>query len=200
MTVSPLPDDPERATLPAATTLARIHQLAGPHPSQWHTLRSFGPLPVGRFDQHDLPPGTDPSHSVLYAAGVREEVDLLTVCIAEAFQITKTVDLRLNAPQFTLFETQIPLSLLKVGHTTSDRLASQAWARRQCATAPPPHGVLYPSVRVQHLGRANNVCLWGPPANDAIPPFPLLSIPLADPAILGAIQTACAHLDYTLLI
>jgi len=200
VTVPPhLPAKPQFVTLAAGAVLGRIHLRSGPHPAEWYQMRSYGPLPQGRFDQQPPPPHADPQHQVMYVARHDEGISLLTVCVAEAFAPTRTVDTRYGSPHFTVFATAAPLRVADIGHSTNDRAATQSWARTQCSTTQPPHGVLYPSAQAHHLGAAQNLCLWGPQASAALPDSPDVTIALNDPAILGALQDTCHALGYALI-
>lgn len=191
--------DPRSRTLDRGEALARVHLRAGPHPTEWFAFRSFGPLPAGRFDPHDLPTGPDKLQTVAYTGRRTDDVDALTVCLAEAYQRTRTINVRLHDPHFTVFTLALPVHLLALGHTTANRQQTQDWARQRYATTPPSDGVIYPSEQARSLGHAENICLWGPHAVNALPQHPLMSRPLSDPALLGAVQEACTRLGYLLI-
>lgn len=129
--------------IPPRTAIARIFRASGPHPSEWHTFRAFGPLD-GRFDPHPEPVGEHPDASVLY--GVLENSETpgrgadagdaagteggartgaadgpFAAALLEVFQATRMIRTGVGAPTLAVFETRRALRLLDL--TDSDWIA-----------------------------------------------------------------------------
>lgn len=191
--------------LPAGTLLARLHLTTGAHPMAWNSWRTHGPLAIGRFDHHPPPAGDHPRHGVIYAALASERrVDPLTQCLAEVFQRDRTITLQRATPTFTLFELARDTTLLDLRSTfepTLARTSTQQWAREAFASTRAADGVLYPSALIGRPGvhpAATGVCLWRRRAS-CLPPRPLFSRPLIDPALRGAVERAAHELDFLLV-
>lgn len=186
-------------TVGTQLTLWRIHYTLGEHVLRWNQPRTWGPA-RGRFDPHHLPPALDPSRSVLYLG------DQIPVVLAELFQHTRRVDLTAGGPWLTGLRLTRPMSLLDVtglwptragasqAIASGPRPQAQAWARVIADTWPDLDGIWY---RSSMHGPGHCAALWQP-AEDALPTAPLLSIPLAHPALWNALALACEQLGYRL--
>lgn len=180
-------------------TLWRIHATLGEHVLAWNQVRHRGPA-RGRFDPHHLPPGDDASRCVLYVG------DQIPVVLAEVFQHTRRVDVAAGGPWLTGLRLTRTLSLLdltglwptRAGASqviaSGPRPQAQAWARVIADAWPDVDGLWY---RSSMHGRGHCAALWDPAA-DAIPDRPLMSIPLAHPALWDALADACEQLGYRL--
>lgn len=180
--------------------LWRIHLTVGEHVLPWNALRHWGPA-AGRFDPHDLPPGHDPAHGVLYAA-----VSQVAVAVAEAFQRTRRVDVTAGGPWLTGLRLRRPVDLLDVTGAWATRAgASQAlsvgprpraqeWARAITSAWPDLQGVWY---RSSMLAGGHCAALWLPAA-DALPHQPEISLPLSHPSLWGPLALVCERIGYRL--
>lgn len=188
------------------TRLVRIFTVAGRHPQQWNTFRRVGPLPHARFDPH--PPGprgrinAAPGHGVLYfGLSVRTS-------IAEVFQDTSIVDRITRRPLLLVFRPTRALRLLNlVGLwptragasqeiSSGSRQRTQEWARCIRAAHPDLDGLGYRSS----MDSGNPaICLWDPPAGNAMPDAPDALVPLDHPGLDVPLARICADLNYTLL-
>lgn len=207
-----LPRPPEPAELAARAPLAgalhlvgtdltlwRIHCTLGANVLAWNQPRRWGPA-RGRFDPHHLPPGVDPSRSVHYVG------DQIPVVLAEVFQHTRRVDVTAGGPWLSGLRLTRAVSLLDLtglwptragasqAITSGPRPQAQAWARVIADTWPDLDGLWYGSS--MH-GPGHCASLWAP-ATDAIPPTPLVSAPLAHPALWNPLARACEELGYRL--
>ena len=189
-----------------ATRLVRVFTVAGRHPQQWNTFRRAGPLPHARFDPH--PPGprgrpTDaPGHGVLYfGLSVRTS-------IAEVFQDTSVVDRLTRRPFLVVFRPTRTLRLLdlvglwptRAGASqeisSGPRDRTQEWARAIRLAHPDLDGLWYRSS----MDSGNPaVCLWDPPAGDAMPVTPDVLVQLDHPGLDLPLARICEELNYTLL-
>jgi hypothetical protein len=189
-----------------ATRLVRVFTVAGRHPQQWNTFRRAGPLPHARFDPH--PPGprgrpTDaPGHGVLYfGLSVRTSV-------AEVFQDTSVVDRITRRPFLVVFRPTRTLRLLdlvglwptRAGASqeisSGPRDRTQEWARAIRLAHPDLDGLWYRSS----MDSGNPaVCLWDPPAGDAMPVAPDVLVQLDHPGLDLPLARICEELNYTLL-
>lgn len=198
--------DEDILLLPVNTRLVRVFAAGGRHRQRWNTFRYSGPLPHGRFDPHPLGPDDGPTttdeHGVLYCGlSVRTSV-------AEVFQSTSIVDRSTRRPQLVLLRPQRPLRLLDLTGLwptrcgASQRISSgpkvitQAWARAIRAAHPDLDGVWYRSA--MDAGEPA-VCLWDPPAADALPDTPDVLLPLDYPGLDLPLARICTQLNYTVL-
>jgi hypothetical protein len=211
--VTTLPRPPDADTLRARAPLDRalrsvgsrvvlwrIHDTIGQHVLAWNQLRRYGPA-GGRFDPQPLPPGSESGLGVLYLAA--ERVD---VALAEAFQRTRRVDVTAGGPWLTGLRLTRSVRLLDLAGgwptragasqalCSGPRPRAQAWARAITQAWPELDGVWYPSSM---LGGGHCVSLWSPAA-DALPPTPMLSVPLSHPALWGPLALICERIGYRL--
>lgn len=193
------PLDGAMRTVSPDTTLWRVHGTLGEHVLAWNQPRHWGPA-RGRFDPQHLPRGTDPARSVLYLG------DQIPVVVAEVFQHTRRVDVRAGGPWLTALRLTRAVSLLDLtgawptragasqALTSGPRPRAQAWARAIADAWPDLDGLWY---RSSMYGRGHCAALWAA-GEHAVPPTPLLSIPLAHPALWDALAHACEQLGYRL--
>ena len=180
--------------------------VAGRHPQQWNTFRRTGPLPHARFDPH--PPGprgrpTDAAgHGVLYfGLSVRTS-------IAEVFQDTSIVDRITRRPFLVVFRPTRTMRLLDLTGlwptragasqeiSSGSRERTQEWARVMRAAYPGLDGLWY---RSSMDSGDPSICLWDPPAGDALPESPEILVPLDHPGLDVPLARICEDLNYTLL-
>ena len=193
---------PDVVAVATHTVLWRIHGTSGPHALPWNQLRGFGPLDSARFDPHPLPASEDSGEGVLYLA-----LDVAT-CLAEVYQRTRTIARRRGAPYLTGMRLTRTVQLLDLTGTwptragasmalcsTPRRDLSRQWARALRSAYPSLDGLWHPSS--MH-GNDPCVTLW-PPASDALPDRPEVSVPLAHPALAPALAAAAEDLGYRLL-
>ena len=181
-------------------TLWRVHRGEGPHVLPWNGFRTFGPLPTMRWDPH---PGDEPAPStvgVLYCAG-----DIAT-CLAEVFQLTRSVDSHSGAPVLSAWQPLRPLRLLDLTETwpvrngasatllTAPRSVCRRWARAIRCIWPDLDGL---RVRSTLTGR-DAVVLWQP-AVDSMPELPLFSRPLAAPLVWSMARISAREIGYQML-
>jgi hypothetical protein len=199
------PDD-DIVSIHPATRLVRVFTVAGRHPQQWNTFRRTGPLPHARFDTH--PPGPRgrateaPEHGVLYFG--------LTVrtSVAEVFQDTSIVDRLTRRPFLVVVRPTRTLRLLdliglwptRAGASqeisSGPRDRTQEWARAIRAAHPDLDGLWYRSS----MDSGNpSICLWDPPAGNALPDTPDAIVQLDHPGLDVPLARVCADLNYTLL-
>lgn len=186
-------------TVDTEVILWRIHYTLGAHVVAWNQPRRWGPA-RGRFDPHQLPPGVDAQRGVLYVG------DQIPVVLAEVFQHTRRVDVTAGAPWLTGLRLTRTVSLLDLtglwptragasqAIAAGPRPQAQAWARVIADTWPDLDGLWY---RSSMHGRGHCAALWSLSV-DAIPDTPLLSVPLAHPALWDALAHACERLGYRL--
>ncbi|HEX3790020.1 MAG TPA: RES family NAD+ phosphorylase [Pseudonocardiaceae bacterium] len=187
------------------TRLVRVFAVGGRHPQQWDTFRRTGPLPHARFDPH--PPGPrgraidDPLNGVLYfGLSVRTSV-------AEVFQDTSIVDRLTRKPYLVVFRPNRPLRLLDLAGlwptragasqeiSSGPRDRTREWARAIRAVYPDLDGLWYRSS----MDSGNPaICLWDPPAGDALPDHPDVLVPLDHPGLDVPLSRICTALNYTL--
>ncbi len=183
------------------TVLWRVHATAGGHVLPWNRLRHFGPLPGCRFDPHEPPPH-EQAAGVLYLA-----LDVPT-CLAEVFQDTRIVNRHDRAPYLTGFRLTRTVRLLDLGGTwptragasqainsTGRRAVTRGWARSIRGAFPGLDGLWHPSSMNAGLPC---VTLFETAA-DALPASAVVSLPLAHPALAGALAAAADSLGYGLL-
>lgn len=180
--------------------LWRIHRTQGDHVLEWHRLRTYGPLPLMRYEPQAPPPG-EQVDGVMYAAA-----DLATA-LAEVFQATRLIDPVSFAPSVTAWTPTRPLRLLDLTGTWAlrngaahslahaDRATCRAWARTIRTTWPDLDGLWAPSTMTSRP----MVTLWNPAA-DSFPARPAFSRPLAEPTLQTVIrQLAAVELGYRVL-
>lgn len=187
-------------TVGTETTLWRVHNTLGPHVLPWNRLRRYGPA-GGRFDPQPPPPGDTSGRGVLYVAAER-----IDTAIAEVYQRTRRVDVTAAGPWLTGMRLTRSVRLLDLSGAwptragasqalcSGPRPRAQAWA---CAIAdawPDLDGVWYPSSM---LGGRYRAALWSP-AEGALPDHPVLSVPLAHPALWGPLALVCEQIGYRL--
>lgn len=191
--------DPERFPLlerdprwvrevPAGAAFSRIFRAAGPHPSEWHEFREFGPLD-GRYDPHPEPTGDHPGSGVMYT--VLEQGDEprgaildspFAACLLEVFQQYRVVRRAAGSPTLAVFEAVRGLRLLDLSDSdwiavaggnaaiaSGERERSREWARAIRARYPELDGVVASSSLVP---TARVAALWSP-AESALPRHPL---------------------------
>ena len=177
--------------------LWRVHRTVGSHVQPWNALRRYGPLPFARFEPHDPPPH-DQERGVLYLG-----LDIKT-CLAEAFQVTRRIDRIAGAPYLTGMRMQRTLNLLDLEHdwptragasqalNTGRRDVSSAWARTIREAFHHVDGLWYPSS--MHGG---GVCIaLFDTGADALPGQPVVSEPLAHPALSADLSRYATELGY----
>jgi RES domain-containing protein len=212
----PLPPDPavlrallrpdqDVRTVPAGTRLVRIFTAGSRHPQRWNGFRRAGPLPHGRFDPQR--PG-EPNRPDPAEPGVLYFSLSARTSIAEVFQLTSVVDQRTGEPHLVVVRPERDLRLLdlvglwptragasqEISSGAKDR--TQAWARAIRQAHPDLDGVWYrSSMDSGHPA----LCLWDPPAGDAMPAQPHLLVPLSHPGLALPLGRLCEQLNYTLL-
>lgn len=178
----------------------RVHKTDGAHVLAWNALRSFGPLM--RFDPHSLPAGEDQSgRSVWYGASTPD------AALAEAFQVDRTIDRGRLRPYLTGLSFTRPLTVLDIAAdsdgawatraggtyalSTGQHEVTQHWARQIVEAHPTLDGLRYNS----RFAGAPCLALFSPAAA-AMPPRPVLSLPLTHPDLATRIAGAAARLGY----
>lgn len=189
-----------------ATRLVRIFSAHGRYPQRWNSFRRTGPLPHGRFDPqhpgHGGAPVDDPGNGVVYF-GLS-----MRTSVAEVFQTTSVVDRRTNGPRLVIVRPERTLRLLDLSGLWPTRVGAsqeissgpkkitQAWARAIRAAFSGLDGLWYRSS-MDAGGPA--VCLWDPPAADALPVEPDALLPLDHPGLDIPLGRVCEQLNYVLL-
>lgn len=179
------------ATLDAP--LFRIHKTAGPYPSAWNTLRTYGPLDRSRWDPHPLPVSNHPGLGVLYASA--EHV----TPFAEVSHRSGRINLTSGAPVLSGWEPTRPLRLLNLGSDwlirngasralqSAPKATCRAWARAIKEQGPDNlDGLLAEGTLIK---RSQVVLLWEP-ASPRFPSGPAFSRALTDPAVGPMIMDA----------
>ncbi|GAB3582808.1 RES family NAD+ phosphorylase [Amycolatopsis endophytica] len=192
--------------VPPTRRLVRIFTAGGNHPQRWNTFRHTGPLPHGRFDpqppRRDGRPADDPGNGVVYFG--------LTVrtSVAEVFQTTSLVDRRTRGPRLVVVRPTRSLRLLdltglwptRVGASqeisSGPKKITQAWARAIRTAFTELDGLWY---RSSMDGGHPALCLWDPPAGDALPLAPDVLLPLDHPGLDVPLGRVCEELNYVLL-
>ncbi|MPZ82970.1 MAG: RES domain-containing protein [Actinophytocola sp.] len=190
----------------SGTRLVRVFAAGGAHQLRWNTFRHTGPLAHARFDPHQPGPGggtvSTPDHGVLYfGLSVRTSV-------AEVFQQTSIVDRTTRRPHLVVFQPRRTLRLLDLCGLWPTRAGAsqeissgpkdvtQAWARAVRAAFPDLDGLWY---RSSMDSGDPAVCLWDPPAGNALPATPDVLLPLDHPGLDLPLGRICDALNYTLL-
>lgn len=189
--------------LPTSMRLVRVFVAGGTHQQRWNTFRHTGPLPHARFDPH--PPNgevtTSAAHGVLYfGLSVRTS-------IAEVFQASSVVDRTTRRPHLAVFTPARPMCLLDLTGLWPTRVGAsqeissgpkditQAWARAIREAFPDLDGLWY---RSSMDSGDPAVCLWHPPAGDALPLSPEVLLPLDYPGLDLPLARICDSLNYVL--
>ncbi|MCT2587033.1 RES family NAD+ phosphorylase [Actinophytocola gossypii] len=197
--------DEDVAVVHPGTRIVRVFNAGGRHQQRWNTFRTTGPLPHARFDPH--PPGPDgtrqdsPAHGVLYfGLSVRTS-------IAEVFQQTSVVDRVTRRPHLVVVRPRRALRLLDLTGLWPTRAGAsqeissgakdvtQAWARAIRGAFGELDGLWY---RSSMDSGDPAVCLWNPPAGDALPAQPEVLLPLDHPGLDLPLARVCDSLNYTL--
>jgi RES domain len=213
--MSRLPQPPARAALKSllrphedvvavhsGTRLVRVFAARGRHQQRWNTFRTTGPLPHARFDPHPVPPKATADVGVIYfGLSVRTSV-------AEVFQHSSIVDRSTRRPHLVVLQPRRTLRLLdlcglwptRAGASqeisSGSKGVTQAWARAIHAAYPDLDGLWY---RSSMDSGEPAVCLWDPPAGDALPAAPEVLLPLDHPGLDLPLSRICEALNYTLL-
>ena len=197
--------DEDIVAIHPGTPLVRVFTASGRHPQQWDTFRHAGPLPHARFDPH--PPGprgrpTDSPAGVLYF-GLTAQTS-----VAEVFQDTSIVDRVTRRPFIVVFRPTRALRLLDLAGlwptragasqeiSSGARERTQEWARAIRVAHPGLDGLWY---RSSMDSGDPAVCLWDPPAGNAMPASPDALVPLDHPGLDVPLARICEALNYTLL-
>ena len=186
----------------AGTTIWRIYQQAGAHPTSWGRFRSWGPTDA-RFD-HQLAPAHDQERAILYGA-IGPQAAVTTV--AEVFQHARVVDRAHRAPAWVAFCVERDLVLLdmtgawptRAGASmaigSGMRARARRWAQAVYSAYPGIDGLLYASSM-----HANQPCVaLFERALDAMPARPMFHRQLSDPAVLTLLKNACDEVGYALI-
>lgn len=176
--------------------LWRIHRTQGSHVLPWNALRTYGPLPVMRFDPHPEPTG-------IHAEGVMYAATTVPAAFAETFQATRMIDTVSFQPHLTAWTPVRALRLLDLTGTwalrnqaahslvAASRTTCRAWARAIRSTWPDLDGLWVTST----MTGAPNVVLWNPAAT-SFPTFPAFSQPLGDPVVRGIAARVAVQVGY----
>lgn len=180
----------------------QIHRTTGDHVLAWNTFREHGPHL--RFDPH-LPPARH--HDGI---GVRYGGSGPTPALAEAFQADRTIDRFRGDPYLTgvRFTREVRLLDLAADSTgawptraggtfalsTGPHSVTQRWARRITEVFPDLDGLRYNS----RFAGEPCIALFTP-ATTAMPPRPVLSLPLTHPGLAFRIAKAAQRLGYLML-
>ncbi|RIR12618.1 RES family NAD+ phosphorylase [Mycobacteroides abscessus] len=176
-----------------------VHRTEGEYVLAWNEFRQHGPHL--RFDPQPPPAGQHDGVGIWYGAHTP------TIALAEAFQGDRTIDRRRGQPYLTGLRFTRPLHLIDItttsaaawatraggtyGLSTGPHSITQRWARRIVEAFPDVDGLLYDS------GFAGGPCIaaFGA-AQTAMPPAPVLSLPLTHPGLASRIATAAHRLGY----
>ncbi len=177
----------------------RVHRTTGDHVLAWNAFREHGPHL--RFDPH-LPPAR---HHV--GVGAWYGASGPTAALAEAFQAERTIDRFRGDPYLTGLRFTRELRLLdlaadsdgawptRAGGTfalsTGPHSITQRWAPRITEAFPNLDGLRYNS----RFAGEPCIALFTPAA-DAMPPRPVLALPLTHPGLVLRIAKAAQRLGY----
>lgn len=177
----------------------RVHRTTGNHVLAWNAFREHGPHL--RFDPHPTPVREHPGVGIWYGASEP------TPALAEAFQVGRTIDRFRDAPYLTALRFTREVKLLdlaadsagawptRTGGTfalsTGPHSITQRWARRITEAFPHLDGLRYNS----RFAGQPCVALFAP-AITAMPPRPVLSLPLTHPGLALRITGAAQRLGY----
>ncbi len=188
----------------SGTRLVRVFAAGGAHQQRWNTFRTTGPLPHARFDPQPLRPGgAGPAKDGVLYFGLSARTS-----VAEVYQQTSIVDRRTRRPHLVAFQPRRTLRLLDLTGLWPTRAGAsqeisagpkdvtQAWARAIHAAFPELDGLWY---RSSMDSGDPAVCLWAPPAADALPASPDVLLPLDYPGLDLPLSRICEALNYTLL-
>lgn len=190
----------------SGTRLVRVFAAGGVHKQRWNTFRTAGPLPHARFDSH--PPGPDGAPAASTGHGVLYFGLSARTSVAEVFQQTSIVDRSTRRPHLVVVRPRRTLRLLDLTGLWPTRAGAsqeissgpkdvtQAWARTIHEAFPDLDGLWY---RSSMDSGDPAVCLWAPPAADALPANPDVLLPLDHPGLDLALGRMCDALNYTLL-
>lgn len=178
-----------------------ILDTAGAHPRPFGQMRSWGPLPSGRFDPHpEGPPGDTSGELVSYAAA-----SLLTA-LAERYQDRRAITpYDGNQPAAYAWFPQRALHLIDLTGAGAVRLGAshkinsgsknvtRRWARAIRAAWPEADGIRCASSMTGEQA----IALWAP-GEATFGPAPAFSSLVSSPAPLWVetLQGACAALGY----
>ena len=188
--------------LPAGTLLWRLYRRGGAHPSRWSQLRTFGPVPAGRFDHHPEPV----ADHARGGAGVLYVGEHGPACVAEAFQSNRTIMRRFAAPHLVAFTLRRDVTLLDLcgpwptaagasqAIATGPRSSSRAWARAIRAAYPDLQGLRYRSS----MYGGEPVTVLNELARDALPARPEDDIALVDPTLTAYLDDIATAIRYRL--
>lgn len=190
--------------------LWRIHAIAGPHPSAWNELRTFGPVSACRWDPHPEPRGMHTESgspvqgqapAVAYAAA---DPDTAFVEVSPSGVIALSSDRALTG-----WEPRRPLDLLDlVGgdvlmrHGASDALLSaprstcRAWARAVWAE----HGSGLDGLHVRSTWTGDPVVVLFPRSLDAFPEAPGFSRTLVHPDVATLARRAGRRFGWPVIL
>ncbi|HEY3611611.1 MAG TPA: RES family NAD+ phosphorylase [Pseudonocardiaceae bacterium] len=197
--------DEDIVAIDPTTPLVRVFTAAGRHPQQWDTFRRTGPLPHARFDPHQPGPRGRPTDS---PAGVLYFGLTAQTGVAEVFQDTSIVDRVTRHPFIVVFRPTRALRLLDLAGlwptragasqeiSSGARERTQEWARAIRVAHPGLDGLWY---RSSMDSGDPAVCLWDPPAGNAMPAAPDALVPLDHPGLDVPLARICEALNYTLL-
>lgn len=194
--------DDEYRVVSTAESWWRVHRTSGDHVLAWNAFREHGPHL--RFDPQ-LPPARH--HD---GVGVWYGASGPTAALAEAFQAERTIDRFRGDPYLTGLRFTRELRLLdlaadsdgawptRAGGTfalsTAPHSITQRWARRITEAFPDLDGLRYNS---RFAGKPC-VALFMP-ATEAMPPRPVLSLPLTHPGLAFRIAKAAQRLGYLVI-
>lgn len=194
--------DEEYRVIHTAELWWRIHRTRGDYVLAWNAFREHGPHL--RFDPHPPPARHHDGLGVWYGASDP------TVGLAEAFQSDRTIDRFRGDPFLTGLRFTRQLRLLDVATDSSGSWATRAggtyalstgphsitqrWARRIRDAFPDLDGVHYNS----RFAGGPCAALF-PAAADAMPPRPVLSLPLTHPGLALRIASASRRLGYLMV-
>lgn len=189
----------------SGTRLVRVFAAGGKHKQRWNTFRTTGPLAHARFDPHPPAAGGEPDQAdvgVLYF-GLSARTS-----VAEVYQQTSIVDRTTRRPHLVVFQPRRTLRLLDLTGLWPTRAGAsqeissgpkdvtQAWARTIHTAFPDLDGLWY---RSSMDSGDPAVCLWEPPAAEALPATPDVLLPLDYPGLDLPLSRICEALNYTLL-
>lgn len=194
--------DGEYRVIPTDELWWRIHRTRGDHVLAWNAFREHGPHL--RFDPHPPPARHHDGLGIWYGASSP------TVGLAEAFQSDRTIDRFRGDPYLTGVRFTRELRLLDVATDSSGSWATRAGGTYALSTG--PHSITqrwarriveaFPDLDGMHY---NSRFAGGPcaalfaPASAAMPPRPVLSLPLTHPGLVLRIAAASRRLGYLMV-
>lgn len=195
-------DDAELRIISLGEVWWRVHRTTGPYVLAWNGFREHGPHL--RFDPHPPPARHHPGVGVWYGASNP------TPALAEAFQAARTIDRFRGAPYLTglRFSREVRLLDLAAGGngawptraggtfalSTGPHSIAQRWARRITETFPDLDGLRYTS----RFSGETCIALF-PPAMDAMPTRPVVSLPLTHPGMALRLAATAQKLGYLMI-